>query len=269
MRKQLFIYILLIVTSCNHKLEEIEYYEDGKIESKCETINGIRNGICYYYYPNGKLESKTLWKDGLQDGVSEFYYPDGKLEVKSDWKQGKMHGLSFKYYSNGQLRRRTNFVNDTITGELFNYTKDGKLADKKIYNKLSEWIYAETYDSTGKLDKRYLLPIFEDENDTLNVNEPFRATVSFGYKLGGEISMLVGPLDDNSELIDTTAIIKPDREGKFHYSTNKTKPGNNMFSIIFKHTPNKGDTLSADGLIARFKYYVREKPAGLSQIINR
>jgi hypothetical protein len=95
-----------------------EYYQDGKLYSKGNYINGEREGYWETYHSNDQLYSKGKYKKGNQEGMWEYYWSNGNLWEKSSFIDGKLDGVAEYYNLNGSLNRRELFKNGKYNGEL-------------------------------------------------------------------------------------------------------------------------------------------------------
>jgi hypothetical protein len=66
-----------------------EYYEDGKLYSKGNYINGLREGIWETYYDNDQLKRKGTYKNGSYNGIWEYYGEYDNLISKELYDNGK------------------------------------------------------------------------------------------------------------------------------------------------------------------------------------
>lgn len=71
-----------------HKNVYRQFYEDGTIQSKVETAQGLRDGRYKEYYPSGKLKITGRFKDNLRTGRWRYYDENGKLLRKERYSDG-------------------------------------------------------------------------------------------------------------------------------------------------------------------------------------
>ena len=67
-----------------------QYYNNGKLATKGNYVNGERDGYWEYYDDNGKLFSKGNYVNGKRDGYWEYYKNNGKLSSKGNYKNGEL-----------------------------------------------------------------------------------------------------------------------------------------------------------------------------------
>ncbi len=109
-----------------------EYYENGKLKSKCPTINGKRNGIDLQWDENGDLITKCTFKNDKLNGIS-YSYDDGILTLQANYKNGVLHGKSILYYHNGNPKMIRNHKNGDLDGYEITYSINGNILTKKQY----------------------------------------------------------------------------------------------------------------------------------------
>jgi len=61
------------------KVQEKEFYENGKVKMEGEFKDGKRTGKGLNYYPNGKLRMEGDYKNDKQTGHWKFYNEEGIL----------------------------------------------------------------------------------------------------------------------------------------------------------------------------------------------
>ena len=64
--------------------------------------DGVADGPWVEYWDNGRLQSKIFYKNGEKEGPSVWYYDDGQVRQKGDYKNGKAEGPWVVYHDNGQ-----------------------------------------------------------------------------------------------------------------------------------------------------------------------
>lgn len=67
----------------------IEYYDDGKLYSKGNYINGEREGLWTFYYSNGDIWHEDEFKNGDSNKKILYYYDNKKLVSKKLFKNDK------------------------------------------------------------------------------------------------------------------------------------------------------------------------------------
>lgn len=252
-----YIFILLIFASCkNEKEKEIQYYDDGSLKFEINLKDEKREGTGYEYYSDGKLKSKAEWRNGLMEGRAEYYYPSGNLKGVSFWKHGHLKGQSKNFYENGQLKTHMTFINDTLmSGETNIFSEEGILQEKQVYDEYGNLIYLAGYDQKGKKEISSIVPVFNSEKDTIEIEELYKATIEFGYPLKGEVSLALGKIENNSFL--SSKKLLPDQANKFIIIHKPETRGVNTIALRFFYETVPEDTLSLDHTTIQHSYYVR------------
>ena len=97
--------------------QEINYYENGQIESIITYKNDQKNGPAVYYYEDGRLLKKENYVNGLLHGVNELYL--GNIMIRSPLENGVREGT-------GQIFQDGNLVSEWVYS-------NGELIDKRYY----------------------------------------------------------------------------------------------------------------------------------------
>ena len=113
--------------------EYIEYYYEGQIKLKCNYLNGKENGEHLEYYLNGQLKSKWAYNNEEFNGEYLSYYSNGQLERKEYYINGKQEGEILLYYEDGQIQIIGHFKNGKNHGEYNYYFKNGIINLKRNY----------------------------------------------------------------------------------------------------------------------------------------
>lgn len=150
-----------MLSSCDKKTKEKEYYEDGKLKSVSETLSGIKHGYTTIYYENGNVKSKEHFENGVANGRQVSYFPNGAVESIANFSKGKQNGLSILYDSSGSMLSEITFENDLPNGYFRKYIngkkksegtfKDGRVVGKYTqYDSLMNKIAVCYFDSLGR-----------------------------------------------------------------------------------------------------------------------
>jgi len=123
--------------------EKITYYSNGQIKRiekldkpvafddslyDCEVIN---------YWKNGKPESKYTFKNNLLEGTAYYYDSLGNLGRKDDYANGKLNGKEIHYYSTGQIKELVNVKNDSAYGFEYYFDEKGDTTKAFVHYGLS------------------------------------------------------------------------------------------------------------------------------------
>lgn len=159
--------LLILLTSCLQKTEEIKQkendniekqYHDGKLQAEFTVIDGVRQGIGRCYYENGKISTTCNYIDGLKEGMERKFYFDGELYRTREFVKGIFTGTEKRFYENGNLMTVQNYKNAMPSIGLQEYTNTGKLVTD--YPELKHKIvYDRDYEK-----QKLLLFYFSDKN---------------------------------------------------------------------------------------------------------
>jgi antitoxin component YwqK of YwqJK toxin-antitoxin module len=178
MKFKLILFIAFLccnITFGQNPIEDIQYFENGKIQSKKTYILGEedKNLTIEEYYSSGKLSSKVIMSfDGnYTEYIITEYFENGKLKLSgssftenSDIRRfvsGNFYSYDFskegtwvEYYENGQLHYEADFEDNKKVGEWITYFENGQIESKGVYEegeKKGEWI---TYFETGIIESK-------------------------------------------------------------------------------------------------------------------
>ena len=173
------------VTIGQNIVEDIVYYEDGKIQSKkTYDVDEMTNLTCEAYFRNGKIASKSIISfDGtLTNYDYKEYFENGQLAkagLGSNYRNYRemneipgyvnnefleleystpspeiKDGRWVKHYENGQLEYDAFYENNLQIGEWITYYENGQIESKGEYEegeKTGEWI---TYYENGQMQSK-------------------------------------------------------------------------------------------------------------------
>ena len=141
------------------------YDVNGNLIEKGVTLNGEKNGTCYWYYENGNVEIKARYEKGVENGPITHYFKSGALQDSTHFVNGLQHGLLFTYYEDGNIDRIQEYENDTLNGIFKYFYPNGNLAmDAKI--KKGTTTYYIKYDSLGNVTDEFSNCLNVDSWDT-------------------------------------------------------------------------------------------------------
>lgn len=250
--------LLFIISGCTKNDMEIQYYKNGNIKLKAELENGKRQGKLYDYYKDGSLKAISEWDDGRANGLVKHYYPEGQLAEETMWEKDEVNGITKEYYRNGQLKKIARKKGDLFIGEVFFYYENGQIKEHRVHDSDGKLVYIGWYDEVGFKHAESVIPIFKPEKDTISINEIYNVKVEFGVPLKGNVRLLTGEFDKEGDLIDTISVFNGDKN-EFHFSIKPEKLGLNVLSVLVSHQTEKGDTLSANGVVVKHTFYVKEE----------
>jgi antitoxin component YwqK of YwqJK toxin-antitoxin module len=133
--------------------EYVEYFENGKMESRTRYMGTKKEGERICYYPNGQLRSRDNYMGDLLIDESIRYHENGQLMYRTKYVYGKPEGQSISYYENGKIKSKENFVDGQSDGEFVRYYENGQLEVKINYAKGKHNGKCTWYFSNGNIDK--------------------------------------------------------------------------------------------------------------------
>ena len=165
----LYLFTIFFI-SCQLKVEEKTYYEDGSILSKVEMKSNQKNGHAAIYFRNGKIKESGYWIKNKQEGLWKFYYETGTPYADVWFKNGVQHGESIFYYPNKKIMSASNFEFGKGNGELVLYYDNGSTKEISYLknNKLDS--LQILYDTIGREIKRCLYKNGEKVGENNNTN---------------------------------------------------------------------------------------------------
>ncbi|QIL74739.1 toxin-antitoxin system YwqK family antitoxin [Hymenobacter sp. HDW8] len=213
------------------------------------------------YYPSGALKSTVEWENDHQHGVAKSYYETGQLEEISHWRNDSLAGPYMFFYPNGKLNELGQYEHNVSVGDLFIFDNKGKAVQKQIYDAQGRLIYVAEYDKRGRLQDGIILPVFTDKADTITLGQTFETVVSLGFTLSGDISMIVGRMNNRTgEILDTAQVLTPNSKGRFIIQVKPDKTGEANVYYKLQHRPmDSNDTLCVNNQFGNHRYYVRPK----------
>ncbi len=127
------------------------YYEDGKLESNVNYLNGKRHGTATEYYRNGNIKREVIYKKDKLYGVLKTYYDFGALKSEEPYKDNMLHGVLKKYTAYGELAEQIDYRYGKIDGKLKRFFERQVVQLEQEYvNNTPNGIYNE-YHPNGKL----------------------------------------------------------------------------------------------------------------------
>ena len=125
-KQALVFLLLLLLVNCNNspKQKEIENlktapietghyteaYPNGNLKIKGDLVKGTRQGKWTAYYEDGKVWSENNYIDGKKNGETKSFYPNGNLRFLGHYKNDKRTNQWFFYNKNGQFEKEIDFT---------------------------------------------------------------------------------------------------------------------------------------------------------------
>lgn len=147
---------------------ECKYYfeSNGKLLSKGNFVNALKDGLWYWYFPNGNIYYKQyfnhakrrtdFWMEtnllGNEHGPYERYYDNGNLEERGEYDTGYKSGKWEKFYRSGQIEYTGSYLVDKKIGFWKFYYPNGKLEAEEDFDAKSEFVSRITYFPDGNVN---------------------------------------------------------------------------------------------------------------------
>lgn len=257
-------YLIVIQTAfylfgCFPKKEvRMEYYKNGKIKSKIEFVNGLKNGESRMFDSLGNLMSITHFINDTLHGDKISYYKNGNILMKISYVKGVADGPFFHYYENGYMAKKGNFKKGRRHGllhEYFSHTSELLNFESYVINfEGNEFAYfIKEYNEGGQLinDRRAIS--IELSNSEILIGQILNVTLR--VHLTDSCFAVVGDFDeffDSYTTIDTVLF----QNGFATYSYSPKFGGQNYLrGYLISHKKD----IEADSIIEIFNYFPFEE----------
>lgn len=87
----------------------VQFYSDGSLRCKGETVEGKRNGVWTFYYSNGMVQTEAHFSDGKENGMYTVYRDNGIPYYRGTYINGKRCGVWEFYDEQANLAYTKNF----------------------------------------------------------------------------------------------------------------------------------------------------------------
>jgi antitoxin component YwqK of YwqJK toxin-antitoxin module len=126
-------------------------HPNQKLKSLGYLKNGHKQGLWINWYQDGKLQSKKGWKNDFLQGKFKYWYPNGKLKVKGQTKGREVDGVWRQFYRNGNKHHESiNNVGKLVSHKIWKI--NGELCqESKVENGTGTYVL---YDENGSQIKR-------------------------------------------------------------------------------------------------------------------
>jgi antitoxin component YwqK of YwqJK toxin-antitoxin module len=88
-----------------------EYYDNDKLESKGNYVNGKKEGYWEEEYDYGEVNAKGNYINDKKDGYWEYYWDTGELFKQGTYKDGKKDGIWEEYFKDGEFWYKGEYKN--------------------------------------------------------------------------------------------------------------------------------------------------------------
>ncbi len=109
------------------------YYDNGKLKSVTEFLQGVHKVRTVIYYENGKKASEGAYIDQQKDGLWRYYSNKDTLIKEESYSEGKRSGLWRTYSTDGKILEECNYSNDKRNGLFKSYYLNGKVSLEETY----------------------------------------------------------------------------------------------------------------------------------------
>jgi len=182
-----FLFSLVLIFSCNSKLETIEtkdeygyaikysrkktdfakqglytkYYPSGGLYEEANYVNDTLHGERKLYYENGNLEIVENYDHGLFTSTFNRYFENGDLQLEGFYENNKATGVWTRYYANGKIKDSVTLVDNDENGPFTEYYENGNLKAEGTFKGVDpdtgyplEHGLLKMYDESGELEKK-------------------------------------------------------------------------------------------------------------------
>ena len=119
--------------------QSISWNEDGQINYKGYSQDGLNHGPSTYWYDNNIICTKGQHYKGKKTGVWCSWHANGHISSKGEYKNNKRHGLWTYWYSQKtfpfiftsrveeQIAVKMNYINDVLDSEYLEWHSNGNI----------------------------------------------------------------------------------------------------------------------------------------------
>ena len=148
------------VVSQNPK-EKIEYFENGKIKSKKQTVSDKQHGTQDYFDENGNRILSEIYRygkiyaqglideNGKYQGEWKLYYDSGKIKAKGNYISSVREGQWIFYFENGETEQTGFFEKGKASGDWIWFYESKKIRRTGKFNNNSEEGLFVEFSETG------------------------------------------------------------------------------------------------------------------------
>lgn len=142
-------HMIMILLSCQTKIESVIYGPTGIVLNRVEMKNGKKEGFGHGYYENGKMKEVGQWVDDKQEGKWTYYYQSGNISAEAMFKNGVQDGETITYFENGQKKASVQLSNGAVNGIGYLYYTNGQIKKKSFFKDNKEIGQPTFFDSTA------------------------------------------------------------------------------------------------------------------------
>ncbi len=144
---------------------EKTYYDNNKVESEVNYVQGVRTGEAKFYYENGNVKEEFNYLNGRIDGLIKKYTKEGKLFETFNIENGKRNGPTSLFDSMGVYVRDIFFVNGKLEVDDTPIYVDKDIPKQEPKNETSTQVAVQQHKRVKKpADQMELPPSIVEEN---------------------------------------------------------------------------------------------------------
>lgn len=87
----------------------VQFYSDGSLRCKGQTVNGKRHGVWTFYYSNGMVQTEAHFSEGKENGMYTVYRETGIPYYRGAYINGQRSGVWEFYDEQANLVQTKNF----------------------------------------------------------------------------------------------------------------------------------------------------------------
>ena len=275
-----YIYVIVFVFllfACDNHVEE-QYYSSGEIKQKCIIIDETEKKCTIFYKSGSVKEIFTKINDTvqgnasgfLQDNVTTFKinYKDGLRNYAMTYVSNKLYDKI--YYQNGIPKFRVSFPESVhlakvnIEGKVIGPDtvisgKDVQIINTSFFiNREKTKLTGQLFLKNGKITALSDYITIEQNKDTLNFNEEYKAEFNLYLRDFDKAKLIFGEYDDSLKIIKPknpdTVYITEDKP--YIHKMKTVKPGLNRLTGVFI---GYNDSLCSETRPFYKVFYVKEK----------
>ena len=133
-----------------------EYFENGKVKSTQNFVNGKLNGKLINYSDKGFKQQEFDYVDGQKNGIGTSWYESGKIAFQFKFKDGLYYDGT-EYFENGIPRVLVKFsAPGQMEGKAFYFEEDGYIWQQGYFKQGKEDSIWTKFDKEGNITEKYI-----------------------------------------------------------------------------------------------------------------
>ena len=110
-----------------------KYFNNDRLVSEENFINGLKSGICRTFYETGEILEESEWENGKQEGKYQLFYTNGKPYLQCKMTNGRRNGLCIISFPNGRQELVAAYKNNLRHGEWKYHNEQGDFLYTLVY----------------------------------------------------------------------------------------------------------------------------------------